>query len=90
MPRRTVHRSWKTMEKHFQSKDGRRFFDIGYRSQTAVGSGSEKPSDTIPLQEGARLLFAKGVDQWWKLILGSIIVGKILRAPFRKKKKRVR
>ncbi|MCQ2435060.1 MAG: hypothetical protein MJ062_07465 [Oscillospiraceae bacterium] len=75
------------MEKHFQSKDGRRFLDIGYQSQTAVGSG-DKPSEVVPLQEGARLLFAKGIDNWWKIILGGLLLRKIVRAPFKRKKRR--
>ena len=75
------------MEKHFQSKDGKRYFDVGFESRSAVGSGDEKPTDVIPLQEGARLLVAEGIDRWWKIILIGVTARKIIRAPFRRRKK---
>lgn len=75
------------MEKHFQSKDGKRWLDVGFESRSIVGSGEEKPSDVVPIQEGARLLFAKGVDNWWKIVLVGLTARKIVRAPFRKRKK---
>lgn len=55
------------MEKHWQSRDGKRFLHIGGASRIAVGSG-ERPSEVIPLQEGARLLLSLGIDRWWRWI----------------------
>lgn len=71
------------MEKHFQSKDGKRFLDIGYQSQTAVGSGDEKPSEVVPLQEGIRIMCINGVDRWATVFSAVHKVRKIVRAPFR-------
>ena len=61
-----------TKEWKWRKADGSAFFNAGVFQQDAVGA--EKPSDAIPLQEGARLLFAKGVDRIWLLsILGGIL-----------------
>ena len=61
-----------TKEWKWRKADGSAFFNAGVFQQDAVGA--EKPSDAIPLQEGARLLFAKGVDCIWLLsILGGIL-----------------
>lgn len=60
-------REWKWI-----SKSGKTFFHTGCGIQNAVGA--EKPSDAIPIQEGARLLFAKGVDRIWAFILISAAV----------------
>ena len=60
-----------TKEWKWKKADGSAFFSAGVCQQSAVGA--EKPSDAIPLQEGARLLFAKGVDRIWLIsLLGGI------------------
>ena len=61
-----------TKEWKWRSKTGRAFLHAGVGVQDAVGA--EQPGHAIPLGEGARLLFAKGVDRIWKaaLILGAI------------------
>lgn len=74
-----------TREWKWKSKSGRSFFHAGCGTQDAVGA--EKPSDAIPLQEGARLLFAKGVDRIWAVLLLSAAV-KIL-ARKRQKRRRI-
>lgn len=71
-------------EFHWQSRSGRSFFNAGFGTQDAVGA--EKPSEAIPLQEGARLLFAKGVDRIWALMLISAAV-RILTRRHRKKRR---
>ena len=61
-----------TKEWKWKKADGSAFFSAGVCQQSAVGA--EKPSDAIPLQEGARLLFAKGVDRIWLIsLLGGVI-----------------
>ena len=56
----------------WSSKSEKSYFHAGFGVQDAVGA--EKPSDAIPLQEGARLLFAKGVDRIWLIsVLGGIL-----------------
>ena len=77
------------MEKefHWNSKSGRAYFDAGFGSRDAVGA--EKPSDAIPLQEGARLLFAKGVDRIWTVLLASALL-RLLTYPLRHRKRRHR
>ena len=73
------------MEKefHWKSRSGSAFFNAGFASQDAVGA--PKPSEAIPLQEGARLLFAKGVDRIWALMLLSAALRLLTR---RRRKKR--
>ena len=72
-------------EYHWRSKTGKAFFHAGFGSQDAVGA--EKPSDAIPLGEGARLLFAKGVDRIWKVMLVSAAL-RMLTKPLRHKKRK--
>ena len=61
-----------TKEWKWRSKSGRAYFNAGVGVQDAVGT--EKPGQTIPLGEGARLLAAKGIDRVWRvtMILGAI------------------
>ncbi len=70
-------RQWK-----WKSKSGRAYLHFGFGTQDAVGA--PKPSDAIPLQEGARLLFASGVARFWRLHLLS----KAIRQLGRGKKKK--
>lgn len=72
-----------TKEWKWKKADGSAFFSAGVCQQDAVGA--EKPSDAIPLQEGARLLFAKGVDRIWLI---SLIAGVISLLTHRKRQKR--
>lgn len=61
-----------TKEWNWKKADGSAFFHAGVLQQDAVGA--DKASDAIPLQEGARLLFAKGVDRIWLIsALGGIL-----------------
>lgn len=61
-----------TKEWKWRKADGSAFFSAGVCQQDAVGA--EKPSDAIPLQEGARLLFARGVDHIWLIaLLGGFV-----------------
>ena len=76
------------MEKQFRNKKGNAYVHLGYESRSAVGSGAQRPTDTIPLQEGTRLLFAKAVDKWWKIICVGLFARKVVRAPFKKRRKR--
>ncbi|MBR3420428.1 MAG: hypothetical protein IKG82_17285 [Oscillospiraceae bacterium] len=71
-----------TKEWKWRKADGSAFFNAGVFQQDAVGA--EKPSDAIPLQEGARLLFAKGVDRIWLI---SLIAGVISLLTHRKRQK---
>lgn len=72
-----------TREWKWKSKSGHSFFHAGFGMQDAVGA--EKPSEAIPIGEGTRLLFAKGVDRIWTaaLILGALR----LLLPKRRKRK---
>ena len=72
-----------TKEWKWKKADGSAFFSAGVCQQSAVGA--EKPSDAIPLQEGARLLFAKGMDRIWLL---SLLGGVITLLTHRKRNKR--
>lgn len=51
----------------WRKPDSSAFFSAGVFQEDAVGA--EKPSDAIPLQEGARLLFSKGIDRIWLFAL---------------------
>ena len=73
-----------TREWKWKSKSGRAYFHAGCGTQDAVGA--EKPSDAIPLQEGARLLFAKGVDRIWAVVLISAAI-RILSHKHKKRRK---
>ena len=66
-----------------QSRDGKRFFNVGFGTADAVGT--EHPASDIPMGEGLRLLIAKAVDRWWLLALIGAATAKLGR---RKKKKR--
>ena len=56
-----------TREWKWKSKSGSAYFHAGCGTQDAVGA--EKPSEAIPLQEGVRILFGRGVDHVWFLSL---------------------
>lgn len=72
-----------TKEWKWKSKSGNAFLNAGFGVQDAVGA--EKPSEAIPLQEGARLLFAKGIDRIWKIVILSALIRLLL--PKRRRKK---
>lgn len=72
-----------TREWKWKSKSGRAYFHAGCGTQDAVGA--EKPSEAIPLQEGVRLLFGRGVDHVWLL---SLIAGLLALLLPRKKHRR--
>lgn len=72
-----------TKEFRWNSKSGKSYLRAGFGVQDAVGA--EKPSDAIPLQEGTRLLFAKGVDRIWAMMLISAAIRILTR---RRRKKR--
>ncbi len=72
-----------TREWKWKSKSGRAYFHAGCGTQDAVGA--EKPSEAIPLQEGVRLLFGRGVDHVWFL---SLIAGLLALLTHRKRNKR--
>jgi hypothetical protein len=69
----------------WSSKSGKSYFHAGFGVQDAVGA--EKPSDAIPLQEGARLLFAKGIDRIWAVMLVTAFI-RLLGRKHRRKKHR--
>ena len=72
------------MEKEWKwkSKSGRAFFHAGIGQQDAVGT--PHPGHDMPLGEGARLLLAKGVDNFWLL---ALVLG-VFRALVRRRKRR--
>ena len=71
----------------WSSKDGRSFLHAGAGSQDAVGA--PQPSEAIPLQEGLRLLTAKGIDRLWHIYLLTLLV-RVLKRKYRKKRSRRR
>ena len=73
-----------TKEWKWRKADGSAFFNAGVFQQDAVGA--EKPSDAIPLQEGARLLFAKGVDRWWRFMKIALLL-RVITGGLRRKRK---
>ncbi|MCQ2417978.1 MAG: hypothetical protein MJ071_09270 [Oscillospiraceae bacterium] len=54
-------------EWQWQSKSKKAFLNLGVGQQDAVGA--PQPSEAIPLQDGLRLLFAKGIDRIWLFCL---------------------
>ncbi len=62
-------------------RNGRSWIHIGYGTQTAVGS--QHPSDSIPLQEGLKLLGAYAVERIW----GSFRTARTIRRTIRQVKK---
>ncbi|HBI85859.1 MAG TPA: hypothetical protein DDX71_06190 [Ruminococcus sp.] len=74
-----------TKEWHWKSKSGRAYFHAGAGMQDAVGA--EKPSDAIPLQEGVRLLAAKGIDRLWHTAI-VIAVLRLISRPLRRNRKK--
>lgn len=72
-----------TREWKWKSKSGKAYFHAGCGTQDAVGA--EKPSEAIPLQEGIRLLFGRGVDHVWFL---SLIAGLLALLTHWKRNKR--
>ena len=73
-----------TREWERRSKDGKRFFHAGIGTADAVGT--PHPGHDIPLQEGARLLFAKGVDRWWRFMKIALLL-RVITGGLRKKRK---
>lgn len=76
-----------TKEWKWKSESGRSFLHAGFGSQDAVGA--PKPSEAIPLQEGLRLLTAKGIDRIWHIYLFTLLV-RVLKRRHRKKRSRRR
>ena len=74
-------REWKR-----SSKDGRRFVHMGFGSSDAVGT--PHPGHDIPLQEGVRLLAAKGIDRWWRFMKIAFLLRLIFGAKRKKRKSR--
>ncbi len=74
-----------TREWKWKSKSGKAYFHAGCGTQDAIGA--EKPGDAIPLQEGARLLFSKGVDRIW---IFALVAGTLRLLTHRKRNKRKR
>lgn len=66
----------------WNSKSGKAFFRAGVGMQDAVGA--PKPSEAVPLQEGLRVLFSRGVDHIWAIILASAFL-RLLGRKLRKK-----
>ena len=50
-----------------KSRDGKRFLHVGFGTADAVGT--KHPASEIPIQEGLRLLIAKGIERWWMFVL---------------------
>ena len=73
-----------TKEFYRRSKNGKAYIHAGFGVQDAVGA--EKPSDAIPIQEGLRLIFAKGVDRIWLFICISALLHRFKKS--RKKRKK--
>ena len=74
-----------TKEWNWRKADGSAFFNAGVFQQDAVGA--EKPSDAIPLQEGVRILFGRGVDHAWFLsLIGGLLFLLLPRKRHRRKK----
>ena len=71
-----------TREWRWNSKNGKAYFHAGVGKQDAVGA--PKPSDAIPIQEGMRLMAAKGIDVIWKFAAARFVLKRIFR---RKRKK---
>ena len=74
-----------TREWKWKSKSGSAYFHAGCGTQDAVGA--EKPSEAIPLQEGVRILFGRGVDHVWFLsLIGGLLFLLLPRKQHRRKK----
>ena len=71
-------------EWQWKSENGHSFLHAGIGTQDAVGA--PKPSEAIPLQEGLRLLSAKGIDRLWHIYLFTVIV-RLLKRSVRKKRR---
>lgn len=69
-------------EWRWRSKSGRSALHAGIGSMDAVGA--QKPSDAIPMQEGLRLLIAKGIDRWWLIICIAAFIRRITKRKGRK------
>ena len=74
-----------TREWNWKSRSGRAYLHAGIGRQDAVGA--EKPSDAIPLQEGVRLLAAKGIDRLWYTAI-VIAVLRLISRPLRRNRKK--
>lgn len=66
-----------TREFHRRSKNGKAYIHAGFGVQDAVGT--KHPGHDIPLQEGLRLIFAKGVDRIWFWICAAAFLRRITR-----------
>ena len=74
-----------TREWKWKSKSGKAYFHAGCGMQEAVGA--EKPSEVIPLQEGVRWLFGRGVDPVWFLsLIGGLLALLLPRKKHRRRK----
>lgn len=76
-----------TREWNWNSKSGKAYLHAGIGRQDAVGA--PKPSDAIPLQEGFRLIFAKGIDRIWYTAL-AIAFLRLISRPLRRHRKKKR
>lgn len=74
-------------EYRWRSKNGKAFFHAGFGRQDAVGT--PHPGHDFPLQEGVRLIFAKGVDRIWYFILASVFL-RIISRPLRRNRRNKR
>ena len=72
-----------TREFHRRSKNGKAYIHAGFGVQDAVGA--EKPSDAVPIQEGMRLIFAKGVDRIWLFVCAGALLHRFKKS--RKKRR---
>ncbi len=52
-------------EWHKKDPDGKWFFDAGFGNLSAVGT--RKPGDTVPDNDGLRLVISDWIDRWWEL-----------------------
>ena len=69
-----------TKEWNWKSKSGRSFVNVGFGVQDAVGA--PKATDAIPIQDGVRLLVAKGIDRMYRIMR----LGRPLRRRRRRRK----
>ena len=72
-------------EWNWKAKNGKAFFHAGIGQMSAVGT--EKPGDEIPLGEGARLLFTRGVDRCWQAVSAVSVLRRTVRGRTRKKRR---
>ncbi len=75
-----------TKEWKWRSKSGKAYLHAGCGMQDAVGA--PKPSDAVPMQEGVRLLAAKGIDRWWMILTGIAALRMLAHGKRRRHKRR--